>query len=77
MITVPYTIEKEINLNQSVQEKIALKFRNLELSKMNLQELLKVKRSHNFFFFFFFFLIASSAKINTVNIHQKPMFSFL
>ena len=52
MITVPYTIEKEINLNQSVQEKIALKFRNRELSKMNLQELLKVKRSHNFFFFF-------------------------
>ena len=44
MITLPYTVEKKtrINLNQSVQENIALKVRKLELNKINLQELLKI-----------------------------------
>lgn len=59
MITLPYIIEKKtrINLSVSGQEKIYLKFRKLELNKMNLQELLKVLLQ-------FFFSLASYAEIH-------------
>ena len=60
MITLPYIIEKKtrINLSLSGQEKIYLKFRKLELNKMNLQELLKVLLQ-------FFFSLASYAEIHS------------
>lgn len=60
MITLPYIIEKKtrINLSVSGQEKIYLKFRKLELNKMNLQELLKVLLQ-------FFFSLASYAEIHS------------